>query len=89
MALSVRQNGKIPKFLSKEYLEELFGSEKHSHECTDKLRSGFQNVGIYQIVNAIPTLFTYFFCISSINGVEVKTDLTACTSIFRRRIKCL
>ena len=61
MALSVRQNGKIPKFLSKEYLEELFGSEKHSHECTDKLRSGFQNVGIYQIVNAIPTFLHIFF----------------------------
>ena len=60
MALSVLQNGNIPRFLSEEYLQELFGSGEPSHECIGKLRSGFQKVGIYQIGNALPTFLHLF-----------------------------
>ena len=59
MALSVLQNGNIPRFLSEEHLQELFGSGVPS-ECLEKLRSGFHKVGIYQIGNALPTFLHLF-----------------------------
>ena len=59
MALSVLQNGNIPRFLSEDHLQELFGSGEPS-ECIGKLRNGFQKVGIYQIGNALPTVLHLF-----------------------------
>lgn len=60
MALSVLQNGNIPRFLCEEQLQELFGSGEPSSECLRKLRSGFEKVGIYQIGNALP-FFLHLF----------------------------
>lgn len=59
MALSVLQNGNIPRFLSEDQLQEVFGSGQPS-ECLGKLRSGFEKVGIYQIANALPTFLHLF-----------------------------
>ena len=59
MALSVLQNGNIPRFLSEDQLQEVFGSGQPS-ECLGKLRSGFEEVGIYQIANALPTFLHLF-----------------------------
>ena len=59
LALSVLQNGNIPRFLSEDHLQELFGSGEPS-ECIGKLRNGFQKVGIYQIGTVLPT-FVHLF----------------------------
>ena len=59
LALSVLQNGNIPRFLSEDQLQEVFGSGQPS-ECLGKLRSGFEEVGIYQIANALPTFLHLF-----------------------------
>ena len=59
MALSALQNGNIPRFLSEDQLQELFGSGEPS-ECLGKLRIGFEKVRIYQIGNALPTFLHLF-----------------------------
>jgi hypothetical protein len=48
MALSVLQNGSIPRFLSENHLQELFNSSQPS-KCIRNLRKGFAKVGLYQI----------------------------------------
>lgn len=59
MALSVLQNGAIPRFLSEEVLQELFNASKPS-KCIENLRKGFARVGLYQIGHVIP-IFLHLF----------------------------
>ena len=59
MALSVLQNGSIPRFLSEELLQELFNAKKPSI-CIENLRKGFARVGLYQIGSVLP-IFLHLF----------------------------
>ncbi len=54
MALSILQNGTVPRFLSPDDLQELFMGEDPS-KCLKSLRKGFAKVGLYQIGKALPT----------------------------------
>lgn len=60
MALSILQNGVIPRFLKEEDLQALFSSEEPSDCCISKLRVGFESLGLYQIGNAIPNFLHLF-----------------------------
>ena len=60
MALSILQNGVIPRFLKEEDLQALFSSEEPSDGCISKLRVGFEDLGLYQIGNAIPNFLHLF-----------------------------
>ena len=53
MALSILQNGPVPKFLDEAMLQELFQEPKPS-PCILKLRVGFSKLGLYQITKAVP-----------------------------------
>ncbi|XP_028409260.1 uncharacterized protein LOC114531853 [Dendronephthya gigantea] len=59
MALSILQNGNIPRFIPPDNLQELFFSESPSR-CLQSLRRGLEKLGVYQIGKAIPS-FLYLF----------------------------
>ncbi|XP_028414357.1 uncharacterized protein LOC114537514 [Dendronephthya gigantea] len=54
MALSILQNGAVPRFLSPNDLQDLFTAEKPS-TCLENLRCGFAKLGLHQIGKALPT----------------------------------
>lgn len=53
MALSILQNGSIPRFLSEDILKQLFEKEC-PHSCIAKLQSGFDKLGLIQIGLRLP-----------------------------------
>lgn len=59
MALSVIQNGVVPRFLDEEQLQDLFFGEV-PHPCLKQLRKGYVRLGLYQIGKAFP-VFLYLF----------------------------
>lgn len=75
MALSILQNGTIPRFLSPDNLQELFIAETAS-KCLESLRKGFAKVGLYQIGKVMPT-FLYLLHPSQM------------PSLSRRKLLCL
>jgi len=48
-ALSVLQNGKIPRIMSADILHDLFQSPSPS-PCIDKLRIGLNALGVYEVL---------------------------------------
>ena len=60
MALSILQNGSIPRFLREDHLQALFSSQEPSSPCIRKLQIGFKNLGLYQIGNVIPNFLHLF-----------------------------
>jgi hypothetical protein len=59
MALSVLQNGKIPRF-SEELLQEIFISDVPQSRCVANLREGFNMLGLGEIVKNLPMLLHLF-----------------------------
>lgn len=55
MALSILQNGAIPRFLKEEDLQALFSTDQPSNPCIAKLQDGFDMLGLCQIGNCLPT----------------------------------
>jgi hypothetical protein len=55
MAMSILQNGPVPRFLEESILQELFQNPQPS-PCISKLRVGFDKLGLYQIGKASPML---------------------------------
>ena len=53
MAMSIIQNGPVPRFLEESILKELFEAAEPS-PCIAKLRLGFAKLGLYQIGKAVP-----------------------------------
>ena len=53
MALSMLQNGPIPRFVPEDILQEVF-SETPPGPCTAALRRGFKKLGLYQIALNLP-----------------------------------
>ena len=82
MAPSVLQNENIPRFLSEDQLQEVFGSGQLS-ECLRKLRSGFEKVGIYHIANALPT-FLHIFCPLQLQCYQGVSSLICLNCSFQR-----
>ena len=53
MALSILQNGPVPRFMPEEILQEVF-SETPARPCLAALRRGFMKLGLYQIAINLP-----------------------------------
>lgn len=56
MALSILQNGTIPRFMSPDDLQDLLHSDSPS-KCIQNLRTGFAKLGLYEIGKALPSFF--------------------------------
>ena len=59
MALSLLQNGKIPRF-SEELLQEIFICDIPQSKCVTNLREGFNRLGLCEIVKNLPILLHLF-----------------------------
>jgi len=59
MALSILQNGPIPRFLTEVQLNEVFFNP-NPNLCMNEIRKSFEEFGIYQITKAFP-LFIHLF----------------------------
>ena len=53
MAMSILQNGPIPRFIHEEILQEIF-SDDSSRPCIAELRKGFRKLGLYQSAKSLP-----------------------------------
>lgn len=53
MALSILQNGPIPRFIPEEVIQEIF-SKDPPRPCIAELRKGFIKLGLYQLVTSLP-----------------------------------
>ena len=53
MAMSILQNGPIPRFIPEEILQEIF-SDDISRPCIAELRKGFMKLGLYEIAKSLP-----------------------------------
>ncbi|XP_063397675.1 uncharacterized protein LOC134681988 [Mytilus trossulus] len=59
MALSLLQNGKLPKVLSADLVEEVFKSDS-MRPCVKDLRKGLDSLGIYQLSITLPMVVHLF-----------------------------
>ncbi len=64
MALSILQNGKIPKFLNEDQLQVVLGNGKTSSKCLINLSQGLNKLGLGEIARNLPT-FLHLFTPSS------------------------
>jgi len=55
LGLSILQNGPFPHFLKEEELDEIFSTQP-SKSCFKAIQKAFQEIGIFQMVKAIPLL---------------------------------
>lgn len=71
MALSLLQNGTLPRLFSPEIIEEVFKTEDHiSTTCrpfVKDLRKGLDGLGIYTIIKQLPVLIHLFTANSAVN----------------------
>lgn len=59
MALSILQNGNIPRF-PEELLQELFICDHPQSKCVASLREGFNQLGLAEIIKSLPILLHLF-----------------------------
>ena len=57
MALSILQNGPVPRFVPEEILQQIF-PDSPPGPCIAELRKGFMKLGLYEIAKSLP-LFLY------------------------------
>ena len=55
MALSILQNGPVPRFISENILQELFSVVAPSNPCVLRLREGLDKLGLVRIGTSLPT----------------------------------
>ena len=55
MALSILQNGPVPRFISENILQELFSVLAPSNPCVLRLREGLDKLGLVRIGTSLPT----------------------------------
>ena len=60
MALSVLQNGKMPRFLDEDQLQAVLGSGKTSSSCLTNLSQGLDKLGLGEIARNLPTFLHLF-----------------------------
>ena len=60
LALSVLQNGNIPRFLTEDQLQEIFIYDVPKSKCLAALREGFNKLGLYEIGKNLP-IFLHLF----------------------------
>ena len=60
MALSVLQNGKMPRFLDEDQLQAVLGSSKTSSSCFTNLSQGFDKLSLGEIARNLPTFLHLF-----------------------------
>lgn len=60
MALSILQNGNIPRFLTEDQLQEIFISDSPKSNCLTNLREGFNKLGLHEIGKTLP-IFLHLF----------------------------
>ena len=68
MALSILQNGSMPRFLGEENIHQIFQSGNPS-ESIFNLRKGLDKLGLYQIRKALPS-FQYLFTPSPASAIS-------------------
>ena len=68
MALSILQNGSVPRFIPEEILQETFLGDPQN-PCIAELCKGFMKLGLYDIVRALP-LFLHLLRPSEANQLS-------------------
>lgn len=68
VALSILQNGPVPRFIPEEILQETFFRDSQN-PCIEELRKGLMNIDLYDIVRALP-LFPHLLCPDEANQLS-------------------
>ena len=56
IAISVLQNGLLPRFFSEEMLGDVFNNNETSNPCIANLRKGLDKIGLFRFVTTLPAL---------------------------------
>ncbi|XP_070569422.1 uncharacterized protein [Ptychodera flava] len=80
MALSMLQNGKLPRFLNADIISQLL-TDDPATPCIVHLRKGLDALGIYQLFRGIPT-FHYLFQVNEASALTMRKLMHLLKPIF-------